>query len=507
MSGYETTWNQEIEPIEEIDRPMGECGVFAVWAPGYDVATMTYHGLKGLQHRGESAAGIMVADPDFGIWGHKGTGLVDAAIPEAKPNRDGVSPMDIVSASPLAVGHVRYSTAASNSKEAAQPFKGLHISLSMNGHIEGLDEVGYMFGMDVTDGITDTYKLTSIVDARTGKLGDVEEALKEVLPHVNGAYCLTITDGKRMIGVRDPWGFHPLALGAVGNGSGFVLSSESVALASVGAEHIRDIQPGEIVIAGPDGVKFSSIDREVEPRRCSYEYIYKARSDGELDGVPVHEVRSRLGQYLAEDYPVKADVVIGMPASGMPAAFAYSKQSGIPIVDGVVKNAYAGRSFLQRGNDRAATLVDKARVIPSQVAGRDIIIVDDSAIKGNSLLANIKLFRAAGAGKIHVRIAAPPYLYPCYMGMDTGNPEELIARRMPVEDMAEYFGVDSIAFISPERVQQAADDVAEENRRNLGTLCMACSTGEYPFDVSDRKAVVIGMPTVRKQSKLPLAGF
>lgn len=514
MSGFETAGNVEIGDVAEEYEAKDECGVFGVYGPDYPVGTMVYYGIKGLQHRGESGAGIMVYDDELGFWGHKGTGLVDDAIPEAKPDESGVNLMDTISSSGIAIGHVRYSTAASNAAEAAQPFNGNYISLSMNGHIEGLDEVARKYNLDTSDGITDTHKLTTILDARTAVWGDTVTALKEVLPDVNGAYCLTISDGQRLIGVRDPWGFHPLALGEMDGGPGYVIASEPVVLGTVGAALLRDIEPGEIVIAGPDGIETTRIGRDEEPRRCAYEFMYTSRVDGEIDGVPVHSFRSRLGEFLAQDHPAEADAVVALPASGTAAGFAYASKSGLPLVDGVVKNVYTGRSFLQRGTDRATTLGDKARIIESVVAGKDLVVVDDSAIKGNSLRANVKLLRAAGVGKIHIRIASAPYIAPCYMGMDTGNPEELVARKMSVEDMAEYFDVDSIAFLSPERIQQAAEELSAEYQRDLGRLCMACSTGEYPFPIPSQAngQVKLGMPEfghrpdLKKYAGMPIAG-
>ncbi len=486
---------------EDIQQPRDECGVFGIWAPGESVAAVTYVVLNGLQHRGESAAGLLVHDNDFGITGHKGNGKVPEAIPEARPDARGETILDLMTNSPVAVGHVRYSTSAENSADAAQPFKGdkSGIAVAHNGHIEGLDGVAAMFGIEVGEGVSDSHKLTLLLDSLAWELGSVEKALCEVLPTLNGAYCLSITDGERLIAVRDPWGLHPLALGSMElqNGQrGYAVASESVVFASVGIQFERDIEPGEIIVADDSGVTSLTIDRQEEPRRCGYEFIYTARVDGEVDSVPVYDVRHRLGQLLAEDYPVAADVVVGMPDSGMPAAYGYAEASGIPIVQGVVKNPYTGRSFLQRADQRAATLVDKARVIPSQVAGRSLVLVDDSMIKGNSMKANVRKFRDAGAREIHVRIAAPPYMYPCHMGMDTGDPDQLIARNMTSEEMTAYIGADSLAYITTERVQQAVDEGAARSQKNLGKLCMACSTGEYPFAVP-ATVTALGLPQFR----------
>lgn len=483
-----------------------ECGVFGMWAPGEPVAAVTYVALNGLQHRGESAAGVLVYDADFGITGHKGNGRVPEAIPEARPDTQGKTILDLMTGSPVAVGHVRYSTSAENSADAAQPFKGdlSGIALAHNGHIEDVSGTAALFGVDVQSGVSDSHKLTILVDSLANELGSVEKALSEVLPLLNGAYCLSITDGERLIAARDPWGLHPLALGSLelpDGRQGYAIASEAVVFAAVGIQFERDVEPGEIIIADQSGVTSLAIDRQEEPRRCGYEFIYTARVDGEVDSVPVYDVRHRLGQLLAEDYPVAADVVVGMPDSGMPAAYGYAEAAGIPIVQGVVKNPYSGRSFLQRAEQRAATLVDKARVIPSQVAERRIVLVDDSMIKGNSMKANVQKFRAAGAREIHVRIAAPPYMYPCHMGMDTGDPEQLIARNMTMEEMTAYIGADSLAYITPERVQQAVDEGAVRSQQNLGKLCMACSTGEYPFEVPGT-VTGLGMPQFRPVANL-----
>jgi len=499
---------------EENDKPRDECGVVGVWAPGLPVAGITYDALNGLQHRGESAAGIAVfTDPEGNIV-HKGLGKVIDAIPHLRPDMDGMSILDKDTASPVAIGHVRYSTAASNSVKAAQPFVGNKsgIAISHNGDFGVLETVAARFDVDVSGKLSDSHGGSLLLDQRTAELGgDVVKAAREVLPHIDGAYCLIITDGNKLVGIRDPWGFHPLALGEFEDGEdfvgGYILASEKAVFDALGAVHVRDIQPGEIIEIDDTSIRSSFLDRSVPSRRCAYEFKYTARVDGEIDGVPVYDVRDTFGRYLYEDAGITAStIVVGMPDSGLAAAFGYAKASGLPLVQGVVKNPYSGRTFINRGNDRVRMLADKARPIRSQVEGERMVLVDDSMIKGNTMRANIDKFRRAGVARIDVVIASSPYMYPCVMGMDTGNTQELIARRMSIAEMRDYIGADSLTFLSPERVQQAVEEEAAKVKVDIGTLCMACSTGEYPFPVTDEVRrqvqqvsgnIALGMPRMR----------
>ncbi len=497
---------------EELQKPRDECGVFAVWAPGEAVATMVYHGLKALQHRGPNAAGILVHDADFGPTGDKDIGLVETALARIKPDADGISVLDRSTHASVAVGHVRNNTSPDNDVSAAQPFRGKEsdIALGHNGHIEGLATVADFFDVDVTGSVSDSHQASMIIDALTHRLGSVDKALQAALPYFDGAYCMTISDGDRLLAVRDPWGFHPLAIGRLPGEANYIVSSEPVAFTAIGAEFLRDVEAGEIVSLGPDGIQSSWIDRPEPKRECLIEYAYILREDGDANGVNVSRARKNMGRFLAEDHPADVDVVIGMPDSGMAAAQGYADAltdvamvAGAPAImlrRGIIKNPYVGRSFLQRGREREQTLEIKHRIIEDEVRGKRIALVDDSLIKGNTMRAVAYKLRQAGALEVHLRIAAPPYKNPCFMGLDAGNPDELLARNMTIEEMCEALGVDSIAFNTPERLDQAVTEASNDTKRQLGSLCTACTTGEYPFSVPgiavpDNK-ISLGMPMI-----------
>lgn len=500
-SGHEAAWSHEGGGLPiELDRPRDECGVVGVYAPDLPVAGIAYGVLLGLQHRGQSGAGVYVQDEVHGLIGHKNTGLVPIAIKEAAPDQAGYSTLDRMSYSAVAIGHTRYSTSKENDASACQPFKGdlTGIGVSHNGHIEGMGAVADTFDVDISRTVSDSHALATVLDGVAHRVG-LDDSLAQVLPHLNGAYCLTITDGERLIAARDPWGFHPLALGKF-PGGGFVVASEAVAFAPTGAGFERDIERGEIVSIGPGGIRSSFIDRAEPPKHCAFEYVYIARPDGQINEKSVYRARHNMGRFLAEDHPVEADIVVGVPDSGMIAAFGYAEAAGIPIQVGLSKNSYTQRSFMQRGDDRATTLNDKNRVIPDVVRGQRVIIVDDSMIKGNTMRSLIGQFREAGALEVHVRLAASRYEHPCYMGLDTGDPNELAARGRTDEEICAAIGADTAGFNSLERMQQAVVE-ADSHGRELGALlCNACTTGTYPFALLPqarphrRQEVFVGLP-------------
>lgn len=499
---------------EQDDKLQDECGVFGVYAPGEPVALLTYQGLRGLQHRGQSGAGIAVADmtssycqaPEVGmpLIVHKNTGLVDEAIhTEVYPlPEQGTSRLDLSYHSSVAIGHVRYSTAERNDPAATQPFVGklTGIAVAHNGHIDDMERVAGLYGIPSDGTVSDSALLTRVLDQRTALHGRLETALHEVLTEINGAYCLTITDGDRVVAARDPWGFHPLALGALPEDKGFMVASEPVVFGELGGTYERDIEPGEVVVLDAQGVTSSRLERQEPVRRCMFEYVYTARPEGRIDGVSVYRARKNLGRYLAEDYPaVDADVVVGVPNSGLAAAAGYAETSGLPRVDGILKNPYIGRTFIERGAKRKQTLAEKFHMNSDELLGRRLVLVDDSLIKGNTMKQLVSMLRGAGAAAVHVRLSAPRYENPCLMGMDTHDVGLLIARAYGNEEIAAIIGADSVAFNDVGRVEQAIDEASVDPRikRGLGSFCTACATGTYPFPV-EPELVGLGMPRARR---------
>lgn len=507
MSHEQATLELEITDGFE-EKPRDECGVYGVFAPGADVALDTFRGLQALQHRGQNGAGMaLVIREGTGnrIQVLRGEGLVHEALWEAMPPTDGRQSLDAMVESPLAIGHTRYTTAGG--PEAAQPFFGheTELVLAHNGHIEDMGFIAALYGVN-TEAASDSALLTRTLDARSAYHGSLDAALDEVLPEIEGAYCLTMTDKDRLIAVRDPWGFHPLVLGRHRDGEGYVVASETAALRSGNATFIRDIEPGEIVTIDRGGVSSRRINRQEDTRECMYEYLYIGRPDSVINGSRVHTARKNMGKRLAEIAPVDADVVVGVPASGRAAAAGYALVSGIPQVEGIGKSEYVGRSFIMAGQERAQILRDKFQPIRDEIEGMRIVLVDDSIIKGNTMRGLIKMLKEEyGVVEVHLRLTAPRYKSRCLMGMDTGDEAELIARNMTDDEICAEIGADSIAFNTPEDIDWAVNEARSGGPagRSAGKLCTACVTGEYPFsntptfqDPSRRRLVNLGMPAL-----------
>lgn len=468
----------------EDDKPQDECGVIGVISDSLPVATITYDGMQELQHRGQSGAGLAHNVPESGqVWIQRGNGLVDHAVPMVIPTR-----LDSVDSSfhpTVAIGHTRYSTA--NSNTASQPFKGptLEFVLAHNGHIEDLSAPAAKYEVDPTEAASDSHLLTLIIEKAALTHGSLDEALRTVLPTVDGAYSLTIMDGDRLIGVRDPWGYHPLSIGSLPNDGGYVLASESAAFPVMGASFLRDVSPGEIVTLKTTGVESQFMERQEPMQACMFEYIYIARPDGEVNGVHVQMARQNMGQELAKVRPVAADLIVGVPDSGLDAAQGYADASGIPFAPrAIMKNQYVGRSFIEREGSREATLARKLRLSLPQIEGKSLVVVDDSMIKGKTMGVLVKMLREAGASEVHLRFASPHFRYPCYMGLDTRETWRLIARDHSDEEIAAHVDADSVAFntvLSVEQAIHAARGLASGPM--LGRLCTACATGNYAFSV------------------------
>lgn len=492
------------------DHPQDECGVFGIWAPGQDVLQRTILGLEGLQHRGHSGAGIayeirnsyaLVGDPGL-IVTHKGFGRVNQAIPELyRPNEPDwkfdLATFDDYVNSRGAIGHTRYSTAESEEFAALHPHVLLHGALAHNGELSNVPDILFDYGIDPESAPSDSAGLAILLNHLTEKYGDVVPAMREILPQLEGAYCLTIFDKGRLITARDPWGYHPLALGELPDGAGYAVASESVVLQETGASFVRDIEPGEILVIGEDGLESLRIDRKEPQQFCAFEGIYTSRADGTVEGIPVRNWRINMGRFLAEDQPADVDYVIGVPETGLAAALGYSQVSGKELVPGIVKNVGSGRTFQLRGAARAAEISAKYSFDPSFIAGKDIALVDDSTIKGHTHRAIIAELKRLGAKSVHLRLSSWPYRNPCFMGMDTHDPKNLVAAQMTLDEFATEIGADSIGYNTPARIQEAADLAAKERGLvdRAARLCMSCFTGEYA--AKPPKTVMLGMPAVR----------
>lgn len=454
----------------ELDKLKEECGVFGVYSHEEDVAMMTYLGLYSLQHRGQESAGIAVTD---GAWMDvtRGMGLVNEVFRHQLPHMENQY---------IAIGHVRYSTTGSSLLANTQPlmvnYSGGKISLAHNGNLTNaaeirreLEEQGTVFQTSI-----DTEVFVNLI-ARSRKAA-IEERIMESLVKIKGAYCLTIMTEDKLIGARDPQGFRPLCLGKMGET--WVLSSESCALDTVGAEFIRDIKPGEMVVIDDQGIK-SYRFAEVENRAsCIFEYIYFARPDSVIDGQSVYQARFEMGRILARESGFKGDIVISVPDSGTTAATGFAFESGIPFKEGLMKNRYIGRTFIQPTQKKRDTSVKlKLNAIRSVVAGKSVIIVDDSIVRGTTSGKIVRMLKNAGAKEVHMCISSPPIGYPCFYGIDTSARKELIAATKSVEEIREFIGADSLHFLSLEGLKQSIAAVQADD------MCYACFNSAYPGGV------------------------
>ena len=523
--GYEHTPGEtalsNVEPIispELGDLPKDKCGVFGIYAPGMPVVRLTYEGLEGLQQRGQGGAGL--AYPVNTRAGsmlvvNKGLGLVPQALGlVVSPNQRGGSVIDDSYHPALAIGQVRYPTAGSETFDAAQPFRRERIAVAQNGEIDNIRELAERFGVSADDALSDTSLLTDILAKRTEEADDMEVAAREVLQHANGGFCIVMTDGERVIGARDPWGFHPFAIGEL-PGGGHVLASESVVFRGLGARFTRDVERGEIVSLGKNGLKSSRIDR-VEPQlECKFEYIYTARPDGVINGVSVSRARRLMGRYLAIDHPIPTEpgdnrplIVVGVPTSGLLGAEGYARESGIPVVMAVHKNPYAARMFIQSDSQRQASIGGKYWPDRLEIAGNRLGVLDDSIVRADTLAALLAQLDEAGAAEMHVRSTADEYIDSCHMGMATHNRSKLVARgrnnQEILDELRRLSGVGrklvSVAFNSRDRIEQAIDEaVVDPTARAIGRrLCHSCTTGDYPFPLSRGSgSVPLPMPSIR----------
>ncbi len=452
--------------VAERDGPRDECGVFGIYAPGHDVARLSYFALYALQHRGQESAGIATGEGGH-ITTLRETGLVSQVFDEEKLRAlDG----------DMAIGHVRYSTTGGGSWENSQPVwrdDGREVALAHNGNLTNavelygdLRERGISFrGTSDSEIIA---ALLSIEEARP-----IENAVAAVMPRLEGAYSTVVMTKRAVVAFRDPHGVRPLSLGRLGDR--WCVASESCAFDIIGAELVREVSPGEAVSLTAAGLESRQVVPSTRPAHCVFEHIYFSRPDSRLEGRVLQEVRGKMGEVLWRESPVDADLVISVPDSGNPAATGFARASGLPKDDGLIKNRYVARTFIQPGQElRKHGLRMKFNPLPEIVADRRIVVVDDSIVRGNTTRQIVGMLRDAGAKEVHLRISAPPIRHPCHYGVDMHTREEMVAHERTVEEVAREVGADSLAYLSLEGVYEAVGTPREAH-------CDACFTGDYPL--------------------------
>jgi len=460
----------QTDPLDN-DKPHEACGVVGLYAPGEDVANVAYFGLFALQHRGQESAGIATADGHNMVL-HTGMGLVAQAFREEDLNR---------LTGHIAIGHTRYSTTGAPKRSNAQPIiahgeNGLAIAMGHNGNVINagplrteLEEWGATFtGTSDTEVIAEMY---AKAPASTW-----EERSAYCMRRLKGAYSLTIMTKDQLIGVRDPLGIRPLCIGKFGDG--YILASESCAIDHVGGEFIREIEPGETVVIDENGIEsFMWSGAREKHAMCIFEHIYFARPDSILNGKLNQSTRAEMGAQLAREHPTDGDMVIGVPDSAIPHAIGYANESGIPYGEGLVRNRYVGRTFIQPSQRmREIGVGMKFNALPDVISGKRLVVVEDSIVRGTTKSRVVKLLRDAGAAEIHVRIASPPIISTCHFGVDMASIDELIAAQKTVEEIRELIGADSLGYLSVDGLRSAVE-------ARQGTYCNGCFTGKYPIPV------------------------
>ena len=463
--------------FEKVTTGLGEeCGVFGAYdMDGGDVAPSVYYGLFALQHRGQESCGIAVSEtngPKGKVTTHKDMGLVNEVFTQ-----------DVLEAmkGDIGVGHVRYSTAGASTRENAQPLvlnyvKGT-LGLAHNGNLINANELrkeleytGAIFQTTIDSEVIAYHIARERLNSKT-----VEEAVRRAAQKIKGAYALVIMSPRKLIGARDPYGFKPLCIGKRDNA--YILASETCALDTLGAEYVRDVLPGEVVTITQEKGIVSDTTMclpKKEEARCIFEYIYFARPDSQIDGVSVYQSRILAGRFLAMDSPVEADLVVGVPESGNAAALGYAMESGIPYGTAFVKNGYVGRTFIKpKQSNRESSVKIKLNVLKEAVAGKRVIMIDDSIVRGTTSDRIVRMLRDAGATEVHVRISSPPFLWPCYFGTDIPEREQLIAYNRTIEEIGEVIGADSLGYLKIERLEEMVDGLP---------VCKGCFTGTYPME-------------------------
>ena len=452
------------------------CGVFGIYDfDGQDVVSTIYYGLFALQHRGQESCGIAVSEtggPKGKVTSYKGMGLVNEVF-----TQDDLETMR----GDIGVGHVRYSTAGASTRENAQPLvlnyvKGT-LALAHNGNLvnaaelrHDLEYTGAIFQTTIDSEVIAYHIARERLNTKT-----VEEAVNRACQKIRGAYSLVVMSPRKLIGARDPYGFKPLCIGKRENS--YIITSETCALDTIGAEFVRDVLPGETVTVTPDRGIVSDMSRAIPKEseaRCIFEYIYFARPDSHIDGVSVYASRIQAGRFLAMDSPVAADLVVGVPESGNAAALGYSLQSGIPYGTAFVKNGYVGRTFIKPGqSSRESSVRVKLNVLKEAVNGKRVIMIDDSIVRGTTSDRIVRMLREAGAREVHVRISSPPFPWPCYFGTDVPEKDQLIANNRTVDEIKSLIGADSLGYLDIDRLKSMVD--------GLG-ICTGCFDGKYPTE-------------------------
>lgn len=468
--------NKNEKKVPMSDELHEECGVFGMYDfDGKDVASTIYYGLFALQHRGQESCGIAVSEtdgPKGKVTSYKGMGLVNEVF-----TADTLDSMK----GDIGVGHVRYSTAGASTRENAQPLvlnyvKGT-LALAHNGNLinaqelrEELEYTGAIFQTTIDSEVIAYHIARERLNTPT-----VEAAVRQACEKIKGAYSLVVMSPRKLIGARDPFGFKPLVIGKRDNA--YIITSETCALDTIGAEYVRDVCPGEIVTITPDGGIQSDKSMclpKAQEARCIFEYIYFARPDSVIDGVSVYNSRILAGKYLAMDSPVEADLVVGVPESGNAAALGYALQSGIPYGTAFVKNSYVGRTFIKpKQSARESSVRVKLNVLKEVVNGKRVVMIDDSIVRGTTSDRIVKMLRDAGATEVHVRISSPPFLWPCYFGTDIPEREQLIAYKHSIPEICEIIGADSLGYLDLSRLSEMVDGLS---------ICKGCFTGEYPME-------------------------
>ncbi|MCZ7569474.1 MAG: amidophosphoribosyltransferase [Ardenticatenaceae bacterium] len=486
--------------MEAWDRtgPREACGVFGVYAPGRDVARLAFFGLYALQHRGQESAGIATSD-GHAAYMHKGMGLVAQVF-----NEENLHPLR----GHLAIGHTRYSTTGSSHLRNVQPYliETIYgpLGVAHNGNLTNALHLRYKLlqrGVGLTS-TTDSEVITQMLagppevwaDGENGQFDNgtadsarpsndpnhLEARIRAFMHVAEGAYSLTILTRDAVYAARDPLGLRPLCLGRLDGG--YVVASESCALLTIGARYLREVQPGEIVRLDCAGIH-SSIGRAPAPRAlCIFEYVYFARPDSVLEGQVIHDVRQRLGRHLAREAPAEADIVVGVPDSATPAAIGYSRESGLPFTEGLIKNRYIGRTFIQPDDHlRRVGVHLKYNPLTANLQGKRVVLVDDSIVRGNTAGPLVQLLRDGGAAEVHVRVSSPPVRHPCFMGVDMATYQQLIAHRLDVERIREQISADSLAYLSLDGMVQAVREATDGETGH----CTACFSGVYPITIPE----------------------
>ncbi len=456
------------------NKPQDKCGVFGIYAASEQVARLTFFGLHALQHRGQESAGMATSDGHLAHI-YKAMGLVNQAF-----NEENLSTLP----GHLAIGHTRYSTTGASKLRNAQPLliETLlgPLGIAHNGNLTNVPILRREL-LQKGVGLTTSSDTEVIVQLLAGGQGDWFARLKTLLEQAEGAYALTILTRDALYGVRDPWGFRPLCIGDY-KGKGFVLASESCALSTIGATLIDEVKPGEIVCIDQNGLHREQGASTKKVSLCTFEHIYFARPDSLFQGKVIHQIRQQLGRMLAKEAPVDADIVISIPDSGTPAAIGYAQEIGLPFTEGLTKNRYIARTFIQPSDELRKNSVSlKFNPLSDNLRGKRVVVVDDSIVRGNTIGPLVRMIRDGGAVEVHVRVSSPPIKYPCFMGVDMAAQKELIAFSYSIEEICQHIGADSLAYLTTNSMMETIADFKDINC--VTGYCNACFTGDYPLNL------------------------